>query len=204
MAAAPTRLTIGTRGSALARWQAEWVKNRLQAAHPDLDVSLANIKTTGDKILDVPLANVGGKGLFVKEIEEALLAGTVDLAVHSMKDVPTVLPAALHLAAIPQREDPYDALISRSGLSLAKLPEGATIGTSSLRRQAQLLAYRNDFTIASLRGRLHRYAGVPLIVTYHPAYLLRNLPDKAKSWADLRFAVNTLDTLRSGAQQEKV
>jgi len=154
MAAAPTRLTIGTRGSALARWQAEWVKNRLQAAHPDLDVSLAIIKTTGDKILDVPLANVGGKGLFVKEIEEALLAGTVDLAVHSMKDVPTVLPAALHLAAIPQREDPYDALISRSGLSLAKLPEGATIGTSSLRRQAQLLAYRNDFTIASLRGNL--------------------------------------------------
>jgi hydroxymethylbilane synthase len=154
MAATPTRLTIGTRGSVLARWQAEWVKARLQAAHPGLDVALAIIKTTGDKILDVPLSNVGGKGLFVKEIEEALLGGTVDLAVHSMKDVPTVLPDALHLAAIPARDDPYDALISRSGLPLAELPAGATIGTSSLRRQAQLLAYRNDLTIASLRGNL--------------------------------------------------
>lgn len=154
MAASSTRLTIGTRGSVLARWQAEWVKTRLQAAHPGLDVTLAIIKTSGDKILDVPLSTVGGKGLFVKEIEEALLSGTVDLAVHSMKDVPTVLPDPLHLAAIPPREDPYDALISRSGLPLAKLPAGATIGTSSLRRQAQLLAYRHDFTIASLRGNL--------------------------------------------------
>ncbi len=152
--AATDRLTIGTRGSALARWQAEWVKDRLQAAHPRLEVSLAVIKTTGDKIQDVPLAKVGGKGLFVKEIEDALLAGTVDLAVHSMKDVPTVLPDALHVAAIPQRESPYDALISRSGLPLAKLPANATIGTSSLRRQAQLLAYRKDFTIATLRGNL--------------------------------------------------
>lgn len=152
--AAPDRLTIGTRGSALARWQAEWVKTRLQAAHPRLEVSLAVIKTTGDKIQDVPLAKVGGKGLFVKEIEDALLAGTVDLAVHSMKDVPTVLPDALHVAAIPQRESPYDALISRSGLPLAKLPANAIIGTSSLRRQAQLLAYRKDFTIATLRGNL--------------------------------------------------
>jgi hydroxymethylbilane synthase len=154
MAATPTRLTIGTRGSVLARWQAEWVKARLQAAHPELDVALAIIKTTGDKILDAPLASVGGKGLFVKEIEEALLAGAVDLAVHSMKDVPTVLPGALHLAAIPPRENPYDALISRSGLPLAKLPEVATIGTSSLRRQAQLLAYRKDFAIVNLRGNL--------------------------------------------------
>jgi hydroxymethylbilane synthase len=152
--AAPDRLTIGTRGSALARWQAEWVKTRLQAAHPRLDVSLTIIKTTGDKILDVPLAKVGGKGLFVKEIEDALLAGTVDVAVHSMKDVPTVLPDSLHVAAIPQREDPSDALISRSGLPLAKLSPRATIGTSSLRRQAQLLAYRSDFTIANLRGNL--------------------------------------------------
>jgi hydroxymethylbilane synthase len=130
------------------------VKTRLQAAHPRLDVSLTIIKTTGDKILDVPLAKVGGKGLFVKEIEDALLAGTVDVAVHSMKDVPTVLPDSLHVAAIPQREDPSDALISRSGLPLAKLSPRATIGTSSLRRQAQLLAYRSDFTIANLRGNL--------------------------------------------------
>jgi hydroxymethylbilane synthase len=154
MAGASSHLTIGTRGSALARWQAEWVKARLQAAHPTLDVSLAVIKTTGDKILDVPLAKVGGKGLFVKEIEDALLAGTVDLAVHSMKDVPTVLPDDLHVAAIPEREAPYDALVSRNGLTLAKLPAHAAIGTSSLRRQSQLLAYRHDFAITTLRGNL--------------------------------------------------
>ncbi len=154
MAARGSGLIIGTRGSALARWQAEWVKARLQAAHPDLDVSLAIIKTTGDKILDVPLASVGGKGLFVKEIEEALLSGAVDLAVHSMKDVPTVLPEPLHLAAIPPRETPYDALISRDNLPLAALPAGATVGTSSLRRQAQLLAHRRDLKIVSVRGNL--------------------------------------------------
>jgi len=154
MAAAPSRLTIGTRGSLLARWQADWVKGRLEAAQPGLRVALTIIKTTGDKILDVPLAKVGGKGLFVKEIEEALLAGAVDLAVHSMKDVPTALPAALHLAAVTRREEPYDALISRDRLPLAKLPAGATIGTSSLRRQSQLLAYRSDLTIVGLRGNL--------------------------------------------------
>jgi hydroxymethylbilane synthase len=154
MAASSSALTIGTRGSALARWQAEWVRSRLLAAHPGLEVSLSIIKTTGDKILDVPLANVGGKGLFVKEIEEALLAGTVDLAVHSMKDVPTVLPAPLHLAAIPPRETPYDALISRNNRPLAKLAAGATVGTSSLRRQAQLLAHRPDLKIVSVRGNL--------------------------------------------------
>jgi hydroxymethylbilane synthase len=154
MTAASSRLVIGTRGSVLARWQAEWVKGRLQAAHPGLEVSLTIIKTTGDKILDVPLAKVGGKGLFVKEIEEALLDGAVDLAVHSMKDVPTALPDALHVAAVPRREDPYDALISRDAVPLATLPTGATIGTSSLRRQAQLLAHRPDLTIVSLRGNL--------------------------------------------------
>jgi hydroxymethylbilane synthase len=149
-----TRVRIGTRGSLLARWQAEWVTARLHAAHPGLDVALTIIKTTGDKILDVPLATVGGKGLFVKEIEEALLARTVDLAVHSMKDVPTVLPAELHLAAITRREDAHDALISRDRLPLAKLPHGATIGTSSLRRQSQLLAYRPDLKVVGLRGNL--------------------------------------------------
>jgi hydroxymethylbilane synthase len=153
-AAAPFRLVIGTRGSVLARWQAEWVKARLQTAHPGLDVSLTIIKTTGDKIVDVPLAKVGGKGLFVKEIEEALLDGSVDLAVHSMKDVPTALPDALHLTAVPRREDPRDALISRDAIPLAKLPAGAVIGTSSLRRQAQLLAHRPDLKIVSLRGNL--------------------------------------------------
>lgn len=154
MATTPSRLVIGTRGSVLARWQAEWVKARLQAAHPGLEVSLTIIKTTGDKILDVPLAKVGGKGLFVKEIEEALLARTVDLAVHSMKDVPTALPEALHVAAVPRREDPLDALISRDSVPLAKLPSGATIGTSSLRRQSQLLAHRPDLNMVTLRGNL--------------------------------------------------
>jgi hydroxymethylbilane synthase len=154
MAGAPSRLTIGTRGSLLARWQADWVKGRLEAATPGLRIALTIIRTTGDKILDVPLAKVGGKGLFVKEIEEALLAGGVDLAVHSMKDVPTALPAALHLAAVTRREEPYDALVSRERVPLAKLPSGATIGTSSLRRQAQLLAYRSDLKIVGLRGNL--------------------------------------------------
>lgn len=150
----PVRLRIGTRGSVLARWQAEWVKSRLAVTHPDVEISLTVIKTTGDKILDVPLARVGGKGLFVKEIEEALLSGTVDLAVHSMKDVPTLLPDKLHLAAITRREDPSDALISRDRIPLARLPKGATIGTSSLRRQAQLLAFRPDLRIVGLRGNL--------------------------------------------------
>jgi len=153
-AVGPLRLRIGTRGSVLARWQAEWVKARLTAAYPDADISLTVIRTTGDKILDAPLSQVGGKGLFVKEIEEALLAGTVDLAVHSMKDVPTLLPDYLHLAAITRREDPSDALVSRDRIPLAALPNGATIGTSSLRRQAQLLAFRPDLRIAGLRGNL--------------------------------------------------
>lgn len=150
----PMRLTIGTRGSLLARWQAEWVKGRLEAAHAGLKVEFVVIKTTGDTMLDVPLAKVGGKGLFVKEIEAALLARTIDLAVHSMKDVPTALPPELHLAAVTVREDPSDALISRDRLTLDQLPPGATIGTSSLRRQSQLLAYRPDLRIVGLRGNL--------------------------------------------------
>ncbi len=135
-------------------WQAEHVAGRLREVVPSLSVRLERIRTTGDKILDVPLAQVGGKALFVKEIEEALLAGAVDLAVHSMKDVPTDLPEGLVIAAIPQREDPADALISRTGVRLADLPRGARIGTSSLRRQAQLLACRPDLVIVGLRGNL--------------------------------------------------
>ncbi|TAK06874.1 MAG: hydroxymethylbilane synthase, partial [Candidatus Manganitrophaceae bacterium] len=145
-------LKIGSRGSQLALWQANWVKGQLESK--GFQVEIVKIKTTGDKILDVPLAKVGGKGLFVKEIEEALLRGEIDLAVHSMKDVPSVLPEPLHLAAIPKREDPRDALISRRGLRLADLPSGAKIGTSSLRRQAQLWAYRPDLDFAMLRGNL--------------------------------------------------
>ena len=147
-------LVIGTRGSRLAVWQAEWVQARLQEVRPSLTVTLRRIKTSGDKILDVPLAAIGGKGLFVKEIEEALLAGGIDLAVHSMKDVPTVLPKGLEIVCVPLREDPRDALISREACSLERLPQGARIGTSSLRRQAQLLHYRPDFRIEMLRGNL--------------------------------------------------
>ena len=147
-------LVIGTRGSRLAVWQAEHVASRLRAAFPTIALRLERIRTMGDKILDVPLAQVGGKALFVKEIEEALLAGQVDLAVHSMKDVPTDLPPGLTIAAIPRREDAADVLISRRGARLADLPRGARVGTSSLRRQAQLLHIRPDLAIVSLRGNL--------------------------------------------------
>ena len=169
------KIIIGTRGSKLALWQAEWIKSELQKLRPGLEVELNKIKTTGDKILDVPLAKVGGKGLFVKEIEEALLRNEADIAVHSMKDVPTEFPDNLHLAVICKREDPRDAFITakgtvpdlrtersevvESGLSpLVKkfqdLPQGATIGTSSLRRSCQLLSIRPDIKIEQLRGNL--------------------------------------------------
>ena len=150
----PSELKIGTRGSQLALFQANWVKDRLAQAHPDLDVSLVKIKTTGDKIQDAPLAKIGGKGLFVKEIEEALLQKRADLAVHSIKDVPTEFPKGLHLSAITKREDPRDVLISKDGKPLKDLPKGAKIGTSSLRRQAQLLHFRSDFELIPLRGNL--------------------------------------------------
>ncbi len=150
----PSELKIGTRGSQLALFQANWVRDQLGKAHPDLNVTLIKIKTTGDKILDVPLAKIGGKGLFVKEIEESLLQKKIDLAVHSIKDVPTEFPQGLHLSAITQREDPRDVFISRNGRTLKNLPQGARIGTSSLRRQAQLLHFRNDFELSPLRGNL--------------------------------------------------
>lgn len=154
MRQAVRELVIGTRGSKLAVRQAEWVLTRLRDLEPGLSVSLKRIKTTGDKILDAPLATIGGKGLFVKEIEEALARGDIDLAVHSMKDVPTRLPEGMEILAVTEREDPRDVLISRSGLSLERLPKGARVGTSSLRRQAQLLHRRPDVTIVMLRGNL--------------------------------------------------
>src|SRR6184192_3704882 len=127
-------LRLGTRGSALALWQANWTKIELEKRWPDLTVELVAIKTTGDKIMDVPLAKIGGKGLFTKELDEALLDGRIDLAVHSLKDVPFELPDGIEFGAIPEREDPRDAFISL-GKSLPELSNGATIGTSSLRRQ---------------------------------------------------------------------
>ena len=151
---ARSSLVLGTRGSRLAVWQAEWVQARLQEIAPSVTVALRRIKTSGDMIVDVPLAAIGGKGLFVKEIEEALLRGEIDLAVHSMKDVPTILPDGLDILCIPAREDPRDVLISRDALSLDHLPKGARVGTSSLRRQAQLLHRRPDLTVQILRGNL--------------------------------------------------
>lgn len=147
-------LRIGTRGSQLALFQANWVKDQLVQTHPDLKVTLIKIKTTGDKIQDAPLAKIGGKGLFVKEIEEALLQKKIDLAVHSIKDVPTEFPKSLHLPVITKREDPRDVFISKDGRTLKDLPPGARIGTSSLRRQAQLLHFRSDLELIPLRGNL--------------------------------------------------
>ena len=149
-----SNITIGTRGSALALWQAEWVKAAIIHHYPSISVKLEIIKTKGDKILDVPLAKVGGKGLFVKEIEEALLNGRIDLAVHSMKDMPAEIPDGLCIGAVPERETPNDVLISRQNLPLSKLTDGAKIGTSSLRRSSPLLNLRPDFVIVPLRGNL--------------------------------------------------
>ncbi len=153
MAAERAQLTIGTRGSKLALWQSEYIKAKVEEI-TGLPVSLQIIKTTGDKILDVPLAKVGGKGLFTKELEVELMAGTVDLCVHSMKDVPTELPDGLYIAAMPERVDPRDAIVSGAGYSLGTLPEGATLGTSSLRRRSQVLALRPDLEIVDVRGNL--------------------------------------------------
>ncbi len=145
---------IGTRGSALALWQAGWVKTQLESLWPGLQVALVPIKTSGDKFQEGPLAPVGGKGLFVKEIEEALLSRAVDLAVHSMKDLPSELLDGLILSAIPEREDPRDVLITRHGETLAELPAGTRVGTSSLRRQALLLHLHPGLRVEILRGNV--------------------------------------------------
>lgn len=146
-------IRIGTRASLLALWQANWVKSRLEDLHPGIEVALVRIKTEGDRI-EVPLFKSGGKGLFVKEIEEALIRGEVDLAVHSAKDLPAVIPAELALTAFPAREDPRDALLSRSGVSWREFPRGGRIGTGSPRRKAQLLHLRPDLEVVPLRGNL--------------------------------------------------
>ncbi|MCL2526106.1 MAG: hydroxymethylbilane synthase [Coriobacteriia bacterium] len=148
-----TKLVIGTRGSQLALWQANYIKSLIEE-RCDLPVEIKTIKTTGDKILDVPLAKVGGKGLFTKELEVELLAGDVDLCVHSMKDVPTDLPETLIIAGIPPREDARDVMISATGLGFRELPEGARVGTSSLRRIAHIRSQRPDIEIVDVRGNL--------------------------------------------------
>lgn len=149
------KIRIATRHSPLAMWQANFIKSELLKHHPDLIVELLPMKTKGDKILDTPLAKVGGKGLFVKELEVAILEGRADIAVHSIKDVPVDFPEGLGLTTICEREDPRDAFVSNHYQQLDKLPEGAVVGTSSLRRQCQILALRPDIIIKNLRGNVN-------------------------------------------------
>lgn len=148
------KLTIGTRQSLLALWQSNYIAARLREQYPECEVVLKKIVTKGDRILDVPLAKIGGKGLFTKEIEQELIDGTVDLAVHSLKDMPTVLPEGLCLTAITSRANVGDAFVSNNYNSFDELPQGAVLGTSSLRRKAQLLAARPDLKIVDLRGNV--------------------------------------------------
>lgn len=154
MSDAGRRVRIGTRGSALARWQADHVAGLLHAAYPDLTVEIAIVTTHGDRVLDTPLPLLGGKGLFTAELEAALRGGEIDLAVHSLKDLPTDDPAGLTVGAVPQRAAVSDVLVSRDGQPLGDLPDGAAIGTSSRRRAAQLLLYRPDLYIADIRGNV--------------------------------------------------
>jgi len=150
-----TTVRIATRESALALWQANYVKQQLELHHPDLNVELLPLTSRGDQLLDIPLSKVGGKGLFVKELEKAMLEGRADIAVHSMKDVPMEFPEGLHLPVICEREDPRDAFVSNHYGSLEELPQGAVVGTSSLRRQCQVLALRPDLQVKFLRGNVN-------------------------------------------------
>ena len=148
-------IVIGTRSSKLALWQADYVEAKLRERYPELHVVQKRMTTKGDRVLDAPLAKIGGKGLFTKELEQAMLEGEIDIAVHSLKDMPTELPAGLVLAAVTERFDPGDAVVSPRYRKLASLPQGAKVGTSSLRRRAQLLAERPDLEIVSLRGNVN-------------------------------------------------
>ncbi len=148
------KLTIATRGSKLALWQSKYIKSVIESKYSDVEVELKIVITSGDKILDVPLAKIGGKGLFLKEIEESMLAGEAQMAVHSLKDVPTVMPQGLLLAAITKREDVRDAMLSEKYENITALPQGAVVGTSSLRRRMQLLKERPDLVIKDLRGNV--------------------------------------------------
>ena len=173
------KIVIGSRGSDLALWQSNYIADCLREVSPDTDVTIEIIRTTGDKITDVPLAKIGGKGIFTKELEVALLEKRVDLAVHSLKDLPTELPAGLTVAAIPVREVPLDAFVSKNNISLDDLPTGARIATSSLRRKVQLLAHRDDLEIVDIRGnvptRLRKLKDEDLDATILAAAGLRRL-----------------------------
>ena len=147
-------IRIGTRDSQLAMWQAEWVQSQLTKLYPHLNFELVSMKTKGDKILDVPLSKIGDKGLFTKELEQGLLNDELDMAVHSLKDMPTLLPPGLIISAFCEREEPRDVFLSKNGVSIEELPSGAIIGTSSLRRKSQLKHYRPDLDFMDLRGNL--------------------------------------------------
>ncbi|EHQ88377.1 hydroxymethylbilane synthase [Desulfosporosinus youngiae] len=147
-------IRIGTRDSQLAMWQAEWVQSQLTKLYPDLNFELVSMKTKGDKILDVPLSKIGDKGLFTKELEQGLLNDELDMAVHSLKDMPTLLPPGLIISAFCEREEPRDVFLSKNGVRIEDLPSGAIIGTSSLRRKSQLKHYRPDLSFMDLRGNL--------------------------------------------------
>ncbi len=149
------KLFVATRKSPLAMWQAEFVKAQLMQQHPQLAIELIGMSTQGDVLLDVPLAKIGGKGLFIKELEEQMLAGNAQLAVHSMKDLPAVLPEGFTIGAVMARHNPLDAFVSNTYASLDDLPQGAIVGTSSLRRKSQLLAVRPDLQLHDLRGNIH-------------------------------------------------
>lgn len=151
----PSKIRIASRESALALWQSQYIKAELEALHPGLEVDVVGMTTKGDQILDVPLAKIGGKGLFVKELEHSMLVNETDIAVHSMKDVPMHFPDGLELAVICERESPFDAFVSNTYNTLEDLPNGAVVGTSSLRRSSQLAALRPDLVIKSLRGNVN-------------------------------------------------
>lgn len=193
-------IRIATRQSALALWQAEYVKARLEAAHPGLHVSLLPMTSRGDKLLDAPLAKIGGKGLFVKELETALLEGEADIAVHSMKDVPMEFPEGLGLYAICVREDARDAFVSNTYSSLADLPAGSIVGTSSLRRQAQLLAQRPDLEIRFLRGNVNTRLAKLDAGDYHAIILAAAGLIRLGFQDRIRESISVEDSLPAGGQ----
>jgi hydroxymethylbilane synthase len=184
------RIRIGTRGSALALWQAHHIRDRLLTLHPGLEVELEVIVTRGDQILDRPLALVGGKGLFVREIEVALLDGTIDLAVHSLKDMPTEQPPGLELRAYPERASAFDVLCARAdGVTLDTLPQGARVGTASLRRSAQLRRLRPDLEIVSIRGNVQTRLGKRESEALDAVVLAEAGLRRLDIWEDGRFSV---------------
>jgi hydroxymethylbilane synthase len=193
-------IRIATRKSALALWQAEYVKAELERAHPGIAVSLVPMVSRGDKLLDAPLAKIGGKGLFVKELETALLENEADIAVHSMKDVPMDFPEGLGLFCICEREDPRDAFVSNTFASLDELPAGSVVGTSSLRRQAQLLARRPDLKIQFLRGNVNTRLA-KLDAGEYDAIILASAGLIRLGFAErIRASLSTEDSLPAGGQ----